>query len=214
MKLRMAAIGVGVESGVLGATNNKMVLTTQGCTLACSGCCSTFSWDPTGGVEVDTQAILHYAAAVRPSGVVLTGGDPVEQYLPALEVLTGFRALIPEGEIVLYTGRSWSRLQRDYPALLATIDVAVCGPYVEALPPTPLAGSSNQTVHLITPLAQQLYTGWESWPLHKVQVVPETVKSKEIVMYGIPTRRLKAAATASSFECGWAESKNQENCNE
>ena len=86
-------------------------------------------------------------------------------------------------------------MQRHCPGLLALCDVVVAGPYVAHRPPTALAGSDNQTVHLLTPRARQLYDGWQQWPMHRVQlsVTPQAGHAHRMLMVGIPQRSVAPA---------------------
>jgi hypothetical protein len=79
----------------------------------------------------------------------------------------------------------------------------VTGPYVRTRAATALAGSDNQEVILLTPLAERLYCGWQDWPRHALQV--GWAKMDQMITVGIPhTPRLAGAAQqAGVVEVSW-----------
>jgi anaerobic ribonucleoside-triphosphate reductase activating protein len=133
----------------------------------------------------------------RVDGITLTGGEPSDQAEILASLLHQFRSAFPSAEVVLYSALLWPRLQQRHAPLINLCDVVIAGPYVASLPPTPLAGSSNQTLHLLTPLANQLYAGWESWPLHRVQV-GNLHQDNKVLMVGIPSRAMGSMPIPSS----------------
>lgn len=196
MLLRIHQVVFGLGPGVLGASANRMGIWTQGCGLPkCPGCTSTHTWAPEGGKVVSVEALLKLACAQRiaPSGLSISGGEPTDQAEAVMVFIAGFREAFPDTEILLYTGLRWPVLAKRFPALVALLDVAVTGPYVCTIEATPLTGSSNQEVKMLTPLAERLYRGWRDWPRHALQV--GSARSDEIVTVGIPeTRRMARAA--------------------
>lgn len=194
--LRLNTAAHGLKRGVLGATAHRVMLTTQGCShVKCPGCTSPHTWDANAGRFIPVAGLITWMKYLpRVDGLTVTGGEPTDQ-APALMVLLRlFRQTFPDAEVVLYSAQLWSRLQKDFGDLVALCDVVVAGPYVQGLPPTPLAGSSNQTVHLLTPLAERLYVGWEDWPLHKVQLSQVSSRDTTLVI-GIPSRAMKRSTS-------------------
>lgn len=196
MWLRLNQVVFGLGPGVLGASGNRMGVWTQGCSLPkCPGCTSTHTWPPEGGKVVSVEALLRLVRVqIRaPSGLTVSGGEPTDQAEAVTAFIAGFRAAFPDTEIVLYTGLRWPVLAKRFPALVTPLDVAVSGPYVRTREATPLAGSGNQEVKLLTPLAERLYRGWRDWPRHALQI--GRGRADEIVTVGIPdTPRLARAA--------------------
>lgn len=128
-----------------------------------------------------------------PSGLMVSGGEPTDQVAALRVFVQAFRAAFPGTEVVLYTGLRWGAFASRFPELRALLDVVVAGPYVRTLAATPLSGSSNQEVRLLTPLAERLYDGWQSWPRHALQVGQG--KTDQLITVGIPhTPRLTHAA--------------------
>ncbi|EGV32674.1 Radical SAM domain protein [Thiorhodococcus drewsii AZ1] len=205
MQLRVHQVAFGLGSGVLGASPRRMGVWTQGCSLRkCPGCASRQTWSSEGGKALSVESLLRMARAQGrpPSGLTVSGGEPTDQAAGVTALVAGFRAAFPGSEVVLYTGLQWRPLVAGFPMLVALLDVAVVGPYARTREATPLAGSTNQEVRLLTPLAQRLYQGWRDWPQHRVQV--GQVDSQRLVTVGIPhtpdmaltARRLGAVATS------------------
>jgi len=185
--LQVSQIVFGLTPGVLGATPNRMGIWTQGCSLKkCQGCSSKNTWSPKGGKAVRVETILRLASTQSPppSGLTISGGEPTDQAVCLAPLIEGFRHRFPGAEVVLYTGLCFSDFSKRFPLLLESIDVAITGPYLSNLEATPLAGSSNQEVKLLTPLAERLYRGWENWSRHPLQV--GKTRRGEIVAVGIP----------------------------
>jgi anaerobic ribonucleoside-triphosphate reductase activating protein len=196
MLLRLNQVVFGLSRGVLGASPNRMGIWTQGCSLPkCPGCSSTHTWPTEGGRELPVASLIRLARLQEPvpSGLTVSGGEPTDQAVGVQALVEVFRMTFPGTEVVLYTGLRWEAFADRFPALRALLDVVVAGPYVRTLEATPLSGSSNQEVRLLTPLAKRLYEGWPSWPRHAVQVGQG--KTDQVITVGIPhTPRLTQAA--------------------
>jgi anaerobic ribonucleoside-triphosphate reductase activating protein len=206
MWLRLHQLVFGLGSGVLGASANRAGIWVQGCSLRkCPGCTSTHTWLPEGGKVISVEMLLKLACMQPrpPSGLTVSGGEPTDQAKAVTAFIAGFREAFADTEVILYTGLRWPVLEKRFPALVALLDVAVTGPYVRTLEATPLTGSSNQEVKLLTPLAERLYRGWRDWPRHALQV--GSARSDEIVTVGIPeTRRMaRAARQLNAIGASW-----------
>jgi anaerobic ribonucleoside-triphosphate reductase activating protein len=195
MELRVSQVAFGLERGVLGATPRRMGVWTQGCSLPkCPGCVSTHTWSADGGRSIPIASLLGLARAQRmpPSGLTVSGGEPTDQAVAVAALAEGFRAGFPDAELVLYTGLRWRVFAARFRELAARFDTVVAGPYVRTREATPLAGSNNQEVRLLSPRAERLYAGWASWPLHALQV--GQCQGDRLVTVGIPnTTRMKQA---------------------
>lgn len=197
--LRVNSMVAGLGPGVLGASAPAVQLVLQGCTIGCPGCTSPHTHAAGGGRQMPQAALLQVLQGLHQRGqlarLTVTGGEPTEQAGPLQTFLGRVRERFSDTEVVLYSGRTWAALQRHFHGLVAQCDVVVAGPFVANRPPTPLAGSDNQTVHLLTPRAERLYRDWPQWPLHRVQVnVAETPGHEQrMVLVGIPQRALAPA---------------------
>jgi hypothetical protein len=206
MLLRLNQVVFGLGRGVLGASSNRMGVWTQGCSLRkCPGCSSTHIWSPTAGKVVSAEALLKlaHAQSLPPSGLTVSGGEPTDQAEGITGLIARFRETFPGSEIVLYTGLRWSVLAKRFPALVAQLDVAVTGPFVRTREATPLTGSSNQEVHLLTPLAERLYYDWQDWSRHALQI--GYTKAEQLVAVGIPhtPRMARAALQVGAIDVTW-----------
>lgn len=206
MLLRLNQVAFGLGPGVLGASPNRMGVWTQGCSLPkCPGCSSVHTWPADVGSMVPIKSLIRlaHAQALPPSGLTLSGGEPTDQAGGVMALVQAFRVAFPNTEVVLYTGLRWAEFAGRFPELVALLDVVVAGPYVRTREATPLAGSSNQEIRLLTPLAEQLYQDWPSWPRHRVQIGQG--RTDELVIVGIPSipRMAQAASRVGVVSVTW-----------
>lgn len=194
----MNEVAFGLARYVLGASAGRMGVWTQGCSLRkCPGCTSAHTWAADGGRTVDVRMLMKLARAQRrpPTGLTISGGEPTDQRTAVVTLVESFRDAFPGTEVVLYTGLRWSVIASRHARLVELVDVAVTGPFARTSAPTPLAGSANQEVKLLTPLARELYADWERWPRHMLQV---SASRSGVLTVGIPdTRRMASAADAT-----------------
>lgn len=195
----MNVLGYGCRAGVW----------VQGCGIGCPGCSSLHTHDPAVGRQVEVGAIIQWLRAqTRPVvGLTLSGGEPSSQSPGVVKLIEAFRDTFPLADVLLFSGLTWSRLVRGHHNLVAACDVVIAGPYVHHLPPQPLRGSSNQTVHLLTDLANERYRDLDSWPVHATQAV--FVKD-HIVTVGIPstedlTRRFLDTGNFDPSTASWVQ---------
>ena len=132
MIIRIAGV---VNDSIVDGPGLRFSVFTQGCSHHCPGCHNPETHDPQGGHDEDTDALI---AKMKKnpllSGLTLTGGDPLEQSAPCLELAKAAHAM---GQNVwAYTGYTWEQLlSRDDPdqmALLREVDVLVDGPFIQA----------------------------------------------------------------------------------
>lgn len=146
MKIRIAGT---VNDSIVDGPGLRFTVFTQGCPHRCPGCHNPETHDSNGGKEADTQDIIR-DMLLNPllSGVTLSGGEPMLQSIPCLEIA---QAAHRKGlNVWLYTGYTWEQLLRendaDRMALLRETDVLVDGPFLQAQKSLELdyCGSSNQ----------------------------------------------------------------------
>lgn len=127
----------------------RMVLWTQGCPHACTGCHNPETWDCLGGYleEVDT-VIQEMKQHKLQSGLTISGGEPllqVEALLPIVKVAKEIGL-----NIWLYTGFCYEDIIKNTQVsdILQYVDVLVDGPFIQELKSYELVfkGSSNQRV--------------------------------------------------------------------
>jgi anaerobic ribonucleoside-triphosphate reductase activating protein len=132
----------------------RAVIWVQGCSLGCPGCFNPGTHPFTGGEPVPIDDLLQRLAALGPSieGLTLSGGEPLQQLNPLLDLLQQVRQ-DTNLSVLLFTGFSWPEIQR-LPAaetLLDCMDVVLAGRYDPAQRlARELRGSANKTVHFLT----------------------------------------------------------------
>lgn len=188
----------------------RLGLWVQGCRLHCPGCGSIDTWDPHGGLPVDTVTFATDLADLvtehQLTGLTITGGEPTEQADALADVVTRLHGALharpssgdrPEFDVLVFSGLATRAAARRAPALWAVADAAVCGPYRPDRPSAdPLIASANQELVKLTPLGRSRYAdlgaGGPSLQAH--------VGDGEITLVGLPKpgdlTRLEAALRA------------------
>ena len=133
----------------------------QGCSIGCVGCVSQDTWDATGSTNTTVEAVLGWCMKTQAEhgmgGVTVSGGEPFEQPLALLELLSGLTlwraAQDLNFDIICYSGLPLKRLKRDHKDILELLDILIPEPYVDKSKNAPLwRGSSNQP---LTPLSKR-----------------------------------------------------------
>jgi anaerobic ribonucleoside-triphosphate reductase activating protein len=130
MNIRIAGV---VNDSIVDGPGLRFSVFTQGCSHHCPGCHNPETHDPQGGHDEDTDALI---AKMKKnpllSGITLTGGDPLEQSAPCLELAKAAHAA--GLNVWAYTGYTWEQLLNradpDQMALLREVDVLVDGPFI------------------------------------------------------------------------------------
>lgn len=146
MKIQMAGT---VNDSIVDGPGLRYAVFVQGCSHHCPGCQNPETHDPDGGHEDDTDSLI---AKMKKnpllSGITLSGGEPMEQPVPCLELAKAAHAI--GLNVWCYTGYIWEELTRqndpDRMALLSQVDVLVDGMFVMAEKSLELdyRGSKNQ----------------------------------------------------------------------
>jgi anaerobic ribonucleoside-triphosphate reductase activating protein len=133
----------------------RSVLWLQGCTLGCPGCFNPLTHSRVGGSLCSTDEILACILAQRGriEGITISGGEPLQQAAPLASLLRAVKQAAALS-IVLFTGFTWTEVNR-LPGgveVLASVDVLLAGRYDAAKRiASGLLGSSNKSVHFLTP---------------------------------------------------------------
>ena len=144
MKIRIA--GLVPESYVDGEGIRYSVFM-QGCLRNCKGCHNPETHTLYGGKIIDTAEIItEIKKNPLLTGITLTGGEPLLQIAPALELAKAAKNL--GLDVWLYTGYKFEEIPSDADELLKFVDVVVDGEYIEELRDLELEfrGSRNQRV--------------------------------------------------------------------
>ena len=146
MNIRIAGY---VNDSIVDGPGLRFAVFTQGCTHACPGCHNPETHDPNGGRDEDTDTLI---AEMKKnpllSGLTLSGGDPMLQPLPCLELAKAAHQM--HLNVWMYTGYTWEYIlekqDADWMALLQETDVLVDGPFILAQRSLELnyCGSKNQ----------------------------------------------------------------------
>lgn len=206
--LRINAMASGLASGVLGWAGHGAELVVQGCHIGCRDCVSPHTHSSRAGRVVSVADLMQWLQGLHQCGqlerLTLTGGEVSEQAVAVQALLAQFVKAFPQVEVVMYSGLTWRALQRRFSALVAPCDVVVAGPYVAHRAATALAGSNNQTVHLLTTRARERYRHWRQWPLHRVQLLPAQGEAgpQRVLLVGIPSRPLAARLMSAPRAAG------------
>lgn len=140
-----------VMDSIVDGPGIRVAIFCQGCPHHCPGCHNPESWAFAGGQEM-TVAALEAAVHSNPlcRGVTFSGGEPFSQ-AAAFGALA--RRLKAAGyEVAAYTGYTFEALRDEgdaaQKALLASLDVLVDGPFVQARRNLDLRfrGSDNQRI--------------------------------------------------------------------
>lgn len=142
----------------------RVTIWVSGCTHACPGCQNKHTWKYGQGHKLDDmvpytnitykEKILNLIGDEHIDGVTISGGDPLNQTVSALEelakLLSNIRKRYPEKSIWLYTGYFVEDLKNNYPYknVVKNCDVIVDGPYVQEKRDItiPFRGSTNQRI--------------------------------------------------------------------
>lgn len=134
----------------------------QGCSIRCSGCISADTWSPNRGtttVECVMRLIDPWLDSA--DGVTVSGGEPFDQLDSLAELLYHIRNKLL-GDILVYSGYHFNDLTAALVKTDGLIDALISEPFEYTGARTlPLRGSDNQQLHLLTPLGEQRYIGYD-----------------------------------------------------
>ena len=119
----------------------------QGCLHNCFGCHNPETHALDGGKIVDTEFLINEMKK-NPllTGITLSGGEPLLQIAPALELAKSAKNL--GLNVWCYTGYTFEKIPASAEELIKNIDVLIDGPYIESLRDLDLQfrGSKNQRI--------------------------------------------------------------------
>lgn len=149
------------ENDIANGPGVRTSLFVSGCRHHCKGCFNPETWNFNYGNPFTQAEIDKIIEASRPSfieGLTLLGGEPLEpeNQDALIELLTQFKAELPNKKIWCYTGFSFRndllpKVQQNKESIknfLELIDVLVDGKFIEELksPALLFRGSSNQNI--------------------------------------------------------------------
>lgn len=130
----------------------------QGCHFGCAGCIAPDWQRVAPAMMLDPVALAEELAAVPAEGLTISGGEPMEQAAPVTALVSEYKRLCPDRNVMLYTGFKRQDLTRPYHlALLYHVDILVDGLYIDALNDDQgQRGSSNQVIHGMSETGKRL----------------------------------------------------------
>ena len=144
MKIRLFGT---VDDSIVDGPGLRYTIFTQGCFHNCSGCHNPKSHDINGGYLKDIQDILSEITA-NPllDGITLSGGEPMLQVKPLIEICTEVKAM--GLNIVVYSGFTYEEILKDAKKkeLLQLCDMLIDGKFEQDKKSLALLyrGSANQ----------------------------------------------------------------------
>ncbi|MSU19782.1 MAG: radical SAM protein [Pedosphaera sp.] len=162
----------------------RAVVWVQGCSLNCAGCFNpeTHALDRGEIIRVEDLFQRIVAETNLIEGVTISGGEPLQQPGPVIELLR----LIKENtllSIILFTGFQTdeiAKLNQVNQAILCYVDVLIAGRYDQSRRVAQgLIGSSNKTLSFLT--RRYHWTDLEAVPPAEIILTPEG----EVIMSGI-----------------------------
>jgi len=144
-----------LPSSRVNGPGERAVLWVQGCTLGCPGCFNPVTHANSDGDSVSIDRLMKSITALPDSieGLTISGGEPLQQISALTALLLRVRSETHLSTL-LFTGFTWNEIHRlpGSADLLARLDVVLAGRYqVEKRVASGLIGSSNKTVHFLTP---------------------------------------------------------------
>jgi len=132
----------------------RLAIWLQGCTLGCPGCFNPETHPVQAGIHiaVDDLFLTIWTARAEFEGITISGGEPLQQRRPLLQLLRRVRQETGL-TVIVFTGYEWGEIQKR-PGIadrLACIDVLIAGRYqADQRLAAGLRGSSNKTVHMLS----------------------------------------------------------------
>ncbi|MBK5074686.1 radical SAM protein [Budviciaceae bacterium CWB-B4] len=162
----------------------------QGCSIRCAGCLSPETWRFTRE-KIATEALIEQ---IRPwysqaDGITISGGEPFDQPEALTALLHAIRQDF-QGDILVFSGYSYTAISAYLDTMNGLIDALVSGPFEQDSPQTiKLRGSDNQVLHLLTEAGKVNFGDFDQPLNDKEKVLDMTIDGRGIVnLIGIPRR--------------------------
>lgn len=177
---------------VLGA-KNRFAIWVQGCDKRCSFCLVPDSWSKTsGGYEMSIDELVEKVCAEKDiSGLTISGGEPFLQSLELVNFITQLNLKRKGLDYIVYTGYQYDELlqNEEQSQLLESIDLLIDGEYVDELNDnSPLVGSTNQGVYILTDKGQVLALDMSNKKSREIEFIVKDTEN--IFTVGIPPRNM------------------------
>jgi len=134
----------------------------QGCSIRCPGCISMDTWAQDRGITTIDEVVNAIAQWIPAAdGITISGGEPFDQPVALLELLSQLRSL-SEADLLVFTGYPWGSVSEMVDASPGLIDALVTGPFdLNQSQTLALRGSDNQELHLLTATGHARFAPFE-----------------------------------------------------
>jgi anaerobic ribonucleoside-triphosphate reductase activating protein len=175
------------SSKVLGL-GSRFVIWTQGCDKRCQGCVASNSWDKnSGGFYISIDKLAKEILNANINGITISGGEPFLQS-EALSSLIDILNTKKRLNYIVYSGYLYDEIVncKTKKKLLDKVDLLIDGEYKEELNNnTPLIGSTNQQVYILTDEGKKLALFMQKQKSRDLEFV---LKDNEVFLTGIPPK--------------------------
>jgi len=158
----------------------------QGCTIRCKGCIANHSWEFDPQYKMKWKEIESYLKNEY-GKLTISGGEPFDQPEALLKLLKMARKY-RYNDILVYSGYTYTVLDKKYPDILYYIDILIDGPFMEKNETSAIwKGSGNQNMYIFNPELKELY---ESYGLKEKNRSLQFVEGKQgTFVVGIPFQK-------------------------
>lgn len=187
---------------VLGG-GNRFAIWVQGCNKRCQNCIAPDSWsNKDGGYYLSTEELVRLVVdSSNIDGVTISGGEPFLQSEQIFEFLSLLNLEKRRLNYIVYTGYKYDELLHNekYQKLLSIVDLLIDGEYIDELNNnTPLIGSSNQSVYVLSDDGNKLAYEMQNKTSREVEFVIES--KDEIFMVGVPPKDISKITERGNHE--------------
>ncbi len=175
---------------VLGA-NNRFAIWVQGCDKRCENCIVPDSWSKhSGGYYMSIDELADIVLKSKDiQGLTISGGEPFLQSEQLKNLIGLLNAKRDDLDYIVYTGLNYDDLiqNEQHSELMDCIDLLIDGEYIDELNhDTPLIGSSNQGVYMLSQSGKKLAVHLQQASSREIEYI---VKNQdELFMVGIPPK--------------------------
>jgi anaerobic ribonucleoside-triphosphate reductase activating protein len=139
-----------LENSKVQGPGERITIWVQGCSIHCSGCNNTDTWDFDKGKNVSINKLIDRVLDSKSSGLTISGGEPLDQLEAILELTKG---VFKFKDIFLCSGYEYKNIIDDFAKrdILNYIDMLCSGPFDQSkVCQSEWKGSRNQEVIYFT----------------------------------------------------------------
>ena len=150
MKIKLSG---EIKESIVDGPGIRYVVFTQGCHHNCKGCHNPETHDINGGYFKEIDEIINdFKKYPYMSGLTLSGGEPFLQKSAILSLITQFKILYPNKNVIIYTGYTYEHLIKENDEeiinIVNNVDYLIDGPFILEKRDISLKfkGSTNQRI--------------------------------------------------------------------